>query len=258
MHIHDWTRVGAGTFHDFHMAWITHLKEALNAGPLPSDYYAQGDAQGEQHMGRKIADVLTLHASDPDQSLTPPQPPDGGAVAVAEAPPRVSRTLVLAPSPTRLRRTVTIRHTNGHRIVALIEILSPGNKAGADAVVEFVRKAKDAIRAGIHLVVIDLLPPGRHDPQGMHGEIMQALSAEEYELPDGEPLTFVSYSAGPTPVAYLQHPGIGDEMPELPLFLTAERYVNLPLESTYATTYRGVPAFWREVIEGKRPAPDAT
>src|SRR5437870_5087163 len=162
------------------MRWITHLSEALNAGLLPADYYADP----EQHLGRKIADVLTLHASNPEQLRNLPEPPAGAAVAVAEAPPRVSRTLVLAPSPKGLRRTLTVRHTTGHRIVALIEVLSPGNKAGADSVEEFVRKATEAIRSGIHLAVIDLLPPGRHDPQGMHGEIVQALSAEGYELPE--------------------------------------------------------------------------
>jgi hypothetical protein len=38
----------------------------------------------------------------------------------------------------------------------------------------------------------------------------------------------------------------------MPLFLTAERYVNVPLERTYQTAYAGMPEFWREVIE--RPA----
>ena len=61
MHIHDWTRVEAGTFHDFHSGWVVHLKESLNDGKLPPGYYAQA----EQHMGRKAADVLTLPASDP-------------------------------------------------------------------------------------------------------------------------------------------------------------------------------------------------
>ena len=50
MPVHDWTRVDAGIFHDFHNAWITHLKEALNEGLLPDGYYAQA----EQHAGRLI------------------------------------------------------------------------------------------------------------------------------------------------------------------------------------------------------------
>jgi len=36
----------------------------------------------------------------------------------------------------------------------------------------------------------------------------------------------------------------------MPLFLTRGFYVNVPLESTYAFAYRGVPAYWRKVIEG--------
>jgi hypothetical protein len=253
MPIHDWTRVGAGTFHAFHTRWITHLSDALNKGILPAGYYSDP----EQHVGRKIADVLTLHASDPDRLPAVPPPSDGTALAVAEAPPRVSRTFALAPSFTALRRTLTIRHTSGHRIVALIEVLSPGNKATAYDIEQFVRKAVDAIGSGIHLAVIDLLPPGDHDPEGIHGEIEAAVSAEKYELPEGKPLTFVSYSAGSPPIVYLQHPVVGGPVPELPLFLTAERYINLPLEATYATAWSGVPAFWREVIEGKREPPAA-
>jgi len=32
------------------------------------------------------------------------------------------------------------------------------------------------------------------------------------------------------------------------------RYVNVPLESTYGEAYRGMPAFWRDVLEGREPA----
>jgi hypothetical protein len=157
MPIHDWTRVGAGTFHAFHTRWITHLSDGLNKGILSPGFYSDP----EQHMGRRIADVLTLHASDPEQLKTVPSPSEGTALAVAEAPPRVSRTFALAPSFATLRRTLAIRHTSGHRIVALVEILSPGNKVSEDEVEQFIRKAKQAIGSGIHLTVIDLLPPRR-------------------------------------------------------------------------------------------------
>lgn len=30
MPVHDWTRVEAGIFHDFHTAWIPELRRALN------------------------------------------------------------------------------------------------------------------------------------------------------------------------------------------------------------------------------------
>jgi hypothetical protein len=52
---------------------------------------------------------------------------------------------------------------------------------------------------------------------------------------------------------YLEHLAVDAPLPEMPLFLTPDRYVNVPLEPTYQAAYRGLPAFWREVLE--RPAP---
>src|SRR5262249_18581512 len=127
MPVHDWTRVRASTYHDFHNSWIIHLKEVLNGGMLPRGYYAQS----EQHIDRKIADVLTFHASDPERLRNLPEPP--GSVAVAEAPPQVSRTLTLTPSAKRRRRTLTVRHSSGHRIIALVEILYTTNTSTAAA-----------------------------------------------------------------------------------------------------------------------------
>jgi hypothetical protein len=42
-------------------------------------------------------------------------------------------------------------------------------------------------------------------------------------------------------------------MPEMPLFLTPDLHVNVPLEATYQLAYQGMPAFWRAVLEGRSP-----
>ena len=84
MPVHDWSPVEAGIFHDLHVAWIPGLRTALNAGLLPEGFYALA----EQHSGRAIADVLTLHAS-PAPSEPFSLPPLPGGTAVAEAPPQV-------------------------------------------------------------------------------------------------------------------------------------------------------------------------
>ena len=92
MPVHDWTRVEAGIFHDFHVVWTVFLRNALNEGLLPKGYYALA----EQHAGRAIADVLTLHGS-PEPQGPAWSPPDTGGIAVAEAPPRVSRRHTVEP-----------------------------------------------------------------------------------------------------------------------------------------------------------------
>ena len=38
MPIHDWTRVPANLFHDFHQTWTIRICDALNGGLLPRDY----------------------------------------------------------------------------------------------------------------------------------------------------------------------------------------------------------------------------
>lgn len=246
MAVHDWTRVDAGTFHAFHTAWITHLSEALNGGLLPPSYYALPEQQG----GRLIADVLTLQA--PVSAAPVPAAGDGG-VAVADAPPRVRRKLSPSPTARGTRRTLAIRHVSGHRIIALIEIVSPANKDRASHVAEFADKAETALWHGIHLLLVDLFPPGRYDPQGMHAAIWERFDDEPYRLPPDEVLTLSSYAAGPSPEAYLEHLAVGSPLAEMPLFLTPDRYINAPLESTYLAAFRGLPAFWRDVLEGLRP-----
>jgi hypothetical protein len=38
----------------------------------------------------------------------------------------------------------------------------------------------------------------------------------------------------------------------MPLFLTAQRHVDIPLEPSYMAAYRGIPAIWRDVLDGRR------
>ena len=92
----------------------------------------------------------------------------------------------------------------------------------------------------------------------MHGAIMEALGLESDNLPGDRPLLFASYRATDPPVAYLEPLAVGHALPALPLFLTGEYYVPLPLETTYMAAVGGMPGFWREVLEGKRTAPEVS
>jgi hypothetical protein len=248
MPVHDWTRVEAGIFHDFHTAWVTEIRSALNEGVLPEGYYALA----EQHAGLGVADVLTLHASSDSSEHHPPPPRGTSGTAVAEAPPTVQRRETLAlPGLLARRRSLAVRHVSGHRLVALLEIVSPANKDRREHVEALAQKVLEALDSGIHLLLVDLFPPGPHDPAGMHGVVRSLLedSGELYDLPPHEPLTLASYAAGTEVEIYLEHLAPGASLAEMPLFLTPDRYVGAPLEATYASAFRGMPAFWRKVLE---------
>jgi hypothetical protein len=61
--------------------------------------------------------------------------------------------------------TVVVRETGTLRLVAAIEILSPVNKQpGHEAHDEYLRKRRELLRSGAHLMEIDLLRGGRRPP----------------------------------------------------------------------------------------------
>jgi hypothetical protein len=251
MPVHDWTKVDAGIFHSFHNFWIVELIRRLNGGLLPDGYYALS----EQVSAAPIPDVLTLNVPELGAGAGPPSRERG--IALAEAPPQVSRKLVADPTAVyrARRRTLTIRHTSGHRIVAFLEIVSPANKDRTASVEQFVNKVDSALTQGVHVMVVDLFPPGRPDPRGIHGAIWARYGTEEYVVPPERPLTLASYRAVVPVEAYIEHLAYGQALPEMPLFLDLDTYIGVPLELTYHAAFEVMPAFWRDVLEGRRPAP---
>jgi hypothetical protein len=248
MPIHDWTRVTDGTWHAFHLGWIAELQLALNGGILPADYYALA----EQIAGPMGPDVLTLQAAEAPPEAAPEAAGDGkeGAVAVRTMPPLMRLTSEAVMDDYVLkRRTLVIRHASGDRVVALLEIVSPGNKSARHALRAFVEKAVEALYRGYHLTIIDLLPPSRRDPNGIHGAIWSEISDDPYAQPADEALTLASYSAGPRKRAFVEPTAVGRTLPDAPLFLEEEAYVNVPLERTYQAAYRGVPRRWQRVLD---------
>src|SRR5262249_21392871 len=137
MPIHDWTRVDAGLFHAFHQGWIVALSDALNLGVLPPNYYALV----EQGIPGPIPDILISRHSHGEAEIY---------AAKADH--------------------IAVRREHGG-VVAVIEIVCPGNKASLAEVREFAERMAHLIRQNVHLLVIDLFPPGAFDPQGIHNLI---------------------------------------------------------------------------------------
>jgi Protein of unknown function (DUF4058) len=156
MPIHDWTRVDAGLFHAFHQIWIVTLSRALNTGVLPADYFALP----EQSIQGPIPDVLTSKlSSDPEDSHG-----TVSGLAVATVPPR-ARLVRRAEETIYVRKAdrIAVRHRHG-QVVAVVEIVSPGNKASRNELRTFVEKTSKLISQGIHLLEIELFPPNKRDP----------------------------------------------------------------------------------------------
>ncbi len=244
MPIHDWTRVASGSFHHFHQDWSIEIARALNRGRLPKGVYAYV----EQRVNGPEPDVIAVETRRP---VKPKRTPGGGTAVLA--PPRTSLVQPFVPESTHYARKanrIAIRHHHGE-VVAVIEIVSPGNKDSRNSIRSFVAKAVEFLNAGVHLLAIDLFPPTPRDPQGIHKAIAEEILDLPFELPAGKRLTFVSYCAGEPLTAYIEPLAVGDDLPNMPLFLDAEDYIFVPLAETYATTYAVCPEPIRAAIEGR-------
>lgn len=228
MPMHDWTKVGAGIFHAFHHFWISALSDVLNGGKLPADYYALPE-QVDAGFG---SEVLTRQgrAADEDDS---------------EAEAKFYR---------RKKSLIAVRHVSGDRIVAMLEIVSPGNKSHQHAFESFVNKACELLEHRIHLLIVDPFPPDPRDPNGIHAAIWQKVQDDRFRPPADQPLTLVAYECDFTTRAYIEPFSVGQPLPDMPLFLEPQGCVMVPLEATYESAFAVMPKRWRVVLAPSTPA----
>ena len=274
--VHEWTRVDAGIWHSFHYWWAAELAKGLNNGLLPRPYYALAEPQTgfsvedsddaaddgipevwrdtpprPARPDRREGDLLTLAA--PARAVTTGAAangePDGWAdVGEAGEPAAALVEDLTSDYPTR---RLSIRHASGHRVVALVEFASPGNRNSAAKVDLFAGKIEEALLGGVHVLLTDLFPPNGPAPNGLHGAVL-ARFGRTHEPPPGKPLCCAAYRAGPVRRAYAEPLAVGDRPPTLPLFLTPDRHIPLDLAPSYAAAFDTVPWYWREVVEGTR------
>lgn len=237
MPVHDWTKADAGVFHDFHNTWLAHLKNTLNGGLLPPGYFAMLDQRADVY----IPDIVALGESGREPTAAP--------AGVLTEPVAERMTVAKGGRRPRVRERILVR--TARRVVAVIELVSPSNKDGPKHTREFVAKLADLIESGVHLAVIDLIPPGSADPGGLHPLIWEWLGSNDPADPPpaDRPLTFAGYVAGWPPVAYLNYAAAGSALPDVPLYLTGSYYVSLPLESTYVWCYDQMPAVLKAELE---------
>jgi len=231
MPLHDWTKVNSGLYHHFHQGWCWEISRALNRGRLPKNL----SALVEQRSGFKEPDVVAVELATPDEPSS-----SSGGVAVFDRPrTRITRLSDDEHYAGKADRIV-IRHRLG-RIVAFIEIVSPGNKDSGPAIEQFVEKIANALRQGIHVLAIDPFPPAARDPDGIHKAIWDLIHVEDFKLPADQNRTLVSYEGDSVYSAFIETVGLGDSLPDMPLFIAPGAHVLVPLESSYMAAWEDTP-----------------
>lgn len=153
-----------GVWPGFHNALAVEIRGELNRA-LPAPYYAEveeraelGIIEGPDERRRIIPDSVVVRHPHPFPR------DEGGGVAVAT---RARREV--SPSVELEVRNEPIRHlfveirdpTRGHKLVTLIEVVSPSNKRPGPDREAYERKQREVLGSDASLIELDLLRGGR-------------------------------------------------------------------------------------------------
>ena len=222
-------RVG---WESFHHRWANTIADHLDQ-TLPSRFFARV----EVHLGSDVATDVTE-----EELLTPPGANGAGGLAIQTYTPPAATVLIPATFPDEA--AVEVRSTDpGARLLAVVELVSPGNKKSPDARRAFVTKAAAYLQYGIGVVIVD---PVTERLANLHNELARSLAqAESFAMAGDPPIYAAGYrptrtGAVPEIEAWLYPLAIGAPLPVVPLYLRDHGCIPLDLEATYTETRRRV------------------
>jgi hypothetical protein len=215
----------------FHARWATRIADALTERWLPPGYIAEEYA----HMGPSVEIDGATFAREASAAA------GGGGAAVATAPlqvwaPPEPDGVLPAVFPDTFEVRVLSTDT-GPRLVAAIELISPGNKDRPAERRAFATKCASYLCQGISVVIVDVVTNRRSN---LHNEILQTLAASgPLAMPAEATLYAVAYrplrSGSSDEIHVWRVPlALGQDLPTLPLGLRADLAIAVDFEATYA------------------------
>ena len=127
------------------------------------------------------------------------------------------------------------------RLVAAVELVSPANKDRPESRRALVTKCAALLRQGVGIALVDLVTARRFN---LYAELLEWIGQHDPSLGDEPPPTYAASLRFQKPArrTHLQtwpYPlVVGQPLPTLPLWLSADRSVPLELEASYEDTCR--------------------
>jgi hypothetical protein len=214
----------------FHSSWATRLADALTERWLPPNYIAEEQA----HIGPSFEiDVATFEREAPASCAE-------GAPAVATVGPKVwtppaAEGVLPSVFPDTFEVRVMCTDT-GPKLVAAIELISPGNKDRSAERRAFATKCASYLYQGISVIIVDIVTNRRAN---LHNEILRMTESDALQLPPEANLYAVAYRplrrGQSDEIDVWRSPLVlGQPLPTLPLGLRADLAIPVDFEATYA------------------------
>jgi hypothetical protein len=208
------------------------LVTQLNKSRLPQEYIAIPQVK----MGTVVeVDVATLEKQN--GSFSRPEG-NGGVATAVYAPPRPPLSFTVDFGDLDLFE-IQVKEERSLKLVAAIELVSPGNKDRPGTREAFVRKCATYLQDRIAVMIVDIVT---ERVGNFHASLLNLLEpARPVEMSDPDQLFAAAYrtllekgrarvDAWPEPLE------IGKPLPTLPLWLADDLAVPVDLEQSYLTT----------------------
>jgi hypothetical protein len=220
----------------FHAKFAVSLADQLNS-VLPRRFIAEV----QTHLGTHIeADVIEFERLDPgDWEEVTANGPGGGVAVQTWAPPIATMTMP-AVFPDVFEAYVR-DEKDDMRIVAVVELVSPGNKDRPETRLAFASKCAAYLQRGVGVVVVDVVTAGHFN---LHNEMLPLLNLDSrYAMPGDPYLYVVSYRpiqrGGASLIdAWPFALSVGSPLPLVPLHMRRFKAVPLDLEASYEDVCR--------------------
>lgn len=219
----------------FYSNWATRIADVI-AAVLPPDFQVEENT----HAGPSFEiDVATYEEETPPENGPASSPALATRAAPTYAPPIPDATMpAVFPDTFEVRVFNTVA---GLTLVAVIELVSPGNKDRPAERRAFATKCASYLAQGVSLIVMDIVT-NRH--ANLHNELMRLMeAAPELHFPADVSLYAVAYR----PVRrgeqdeidlWPRRLAVGEPLPTLPLRLTGDLHVAVDFEAAYLEACR--------------------
>ena len=231
-------------FPDLHDRLIVHMSEAMQA-QLQPPYYAAVKA--------RIWMDASTRSIEPDVDIfRRPEKYRPSDSAAATGLLLLTTPLVFELEEEEFRETyidILRRERSGDRLVTSVEVLSPSNKSSKDkGRKQYLRKQKELLGSGAHLVEIDLLRGGQHTT---------SVPGDYLWNERGRPDYHVSVRLFADPIRYHVYPIlVRDPLPVVAIpLLSQDGQIALDLQALLTRCYNGANYAMRADYEHNRPVP---
>ncbi len=233
-HFHEPT-LGEAPWEAVHGFWTQALVRQLNTVQLPVRYKAIGQA----HRGTQVE--IDVAAFEEEQQFAA-RPSSGNGVAVAVWSPPAPPQTTVTDFPAQDLFEIRVYDERRRRLVATVELVSPGNKDRPESRRAFAVKCASYLQQRVSVIIVDVVTESHFN---LYREMM--LPVMEAANPAIWTNEVHVYAVAVRPMkeqgawrldAWPHELAIGEVLPTLPLWLASDFAVPLLLEETYEETCR--------------------